>query len=184
VLVVGGYGFLGHHVVSQLLESHAQVSVLDFKLDRNRVHGVEYHSADISIKANVETVLATVRPQVNIHTASPVAPSPNAALYIRVNVNGTRNFLECARSIKTVEAFVYTSSASVVHDSISDLIDADESFPVLYVPEQKEFYSHTKALADDLIRAFNGTGDGHADSVPATRWHFQRRRPEHSPEDD
>lgn len=160
VLVVGGCGFLGHHVVSQLLESHALVSVLDFKLDRNRVHGVEYHSADIAIKANVETVLATVRPQVIIHTASPVALSTNAALYYRVNVDGTRNLLECARNIKTVKAFVYTSSASVVHDSISDLIDADESFPVLYVPDQKEIYSHTKALADDLVRAANGSSDG------------------------
>jgi len=160
VLVVGGCGFLGHHVVSQLLESHALVSVLDFKLDRNRVHGVEYHSADISIKANVETVLATVRPQVIIHTASPVALSTNTALYYRVNVDDTRNLLECARSIKTVKAFIYTSSASVVHDSISDLIDADESFTVLYVPDQKEIYSHTKALADDLVRAANGSGDG------------------------
>jgi sterol-4alpha-carboxylate 3-dehydrogenase (decarboxylating) len=120
----------------------------------------EYHSADISIKANVETVLATVRPQVIIHTASPVALSTNAALYYRVNVDGTRNLLECARSIKTVKAFIYTASASVVHDSISDLIDADESFPVLYVPDQKEIYSHTKALADDLVRAANGSGDG------------------------
>jgi len=159
VLVVGDCGFLGHHVVSQLLESHALVSVLDFKLDRNRVHGVEYHSADISIKANVETVLATVRPQVIIHTVSPVTLSTNTALY-RVNVDGTRNLLECARSIKTVKAFIYTSSASVVHDSISDLIDADEFFTVLYLPDQKEIYSHTKALAEDLVRAANGSGDG------------------------
>ena len=160
VLVVGGCGFLGYHIVSQLLESRAQVSVLDSKIDRNRVNSVQYHSADISIKADVDAVLTIVRPQVIIHTASPTALSTNSELYHRVNVDGTRNLLECARSVKTVKAFVYTSSASVVHDGISDLVDADESFPVLYVPDQKEVYSHTKALADDLVRAANDPGHG------------------------
>ena len=160
VLVVGGCGFLGHHIVSQLLDAHAQVSVLDFKLDRNRIPSAEYHAADISVKSDVEKVLALVRPQVIIHTASPTALSIDAALYHRVNVGGTRNLLECARDLKTVKAFIYTSSASVVHDSVSDLINADETFPVLYIPEQKEVYSHTKALADDLVRASNDPDAG------------------------
>lgn len=155
VLVVGGCGFLGHHIVSQLLEVHAQVSVLDFKLDRNRIPSVEYHTADISVRSDVEKVLAHVRAEIIIHTASPTALSSDAALYHRVNVDGTRNLLESARSVKTVKAFVYTSSASIVHDSVSDLANADESFPVLYIPHQKEVYSHTKALADDLVRASN-----------------------------
>ena len=47
-----------------------------------------------------------------------------------------------------------------MHDSISDLINADEESPVLYIPEQKEVYSHTKALADDLVRAVNNPGAG------------------------
>ena len=96
----------------------------------------------------MEKIITSIRPQVIIHTASPTALSTDSALYHRVNVDGTRILIECARSIKTVKAFVYTSSAFVVYDSISDLIDADESFPVLYMPDQKEVYSHTKALAD------------------------------------
>ena len=80
VLIVGGCGFLGHHIVSQLLECHAQVSVLDFKLDRNRIQSVQYYQADISVKTDVETVLASVRPQVIIHTASPTALTTEPAL--------------------------------------------------------------------------------------------------------
>lgn len=160
VLVIGGCGFLGHHIVSQLLESHAKVSVLDFQVARNRFDNVEYHRADISKKPDVDKVFSHVQPEVIIHTASPTALSTDYALYRRVNVDGTRILLDCARSSKTVKAFVYTSSASVVHDSISDLVDADESFPVLYMPEQREFYSHTKALADDLVRASNAPNDG------------------------
>ncbi|KAI4088448.1 MAG: hypothetical protein LQ344_006103 [Seirophora lacunosa] len=107
VLVVGGCGFLGHHIVSQLLKLHAQVSVLDFKLDRNRIDAVDYHSANMS--------------------------STSSALFYAVNVEGTRNLLECARSVKTVKAFVYTSSASVVHDTL---------------------------LADELVRDFNSPKQG------------------------
>ncbi|KAL8806874.1 MAG: hypothetical protein Q9223_004717 [Gallowayella weberi] len=160
VLVVGGCGFLGHHIVTQLLENNAHVSVLDYKLDRNRIDNVIYHSANISIKADVERIINAVRPQVIIHTASPTALASDPALYFAVNVDGTRNLLECARNIKTVKAFVYTSSASVVHDTVSDLVNADETFPVLFLPVQKEVYGHTKALADDLVRAANNYSEG------------------------
>ena len=155
VLVVGGCGFLGHHIVSQLLEVHAQVSVLEFKLDRNRIPSVEYHNADITVKSDVEEVLACVRPRVIIPTASPTALSSDAALYHRVNIKGTRNLLECARSLDTVKAFVYTSSGFLVHDTVRDLINADQTFSVLYIPDQKQVYSHTKALTDDLVLASN-----------------------------
>ncbi|KAL8962800.1 MAG: hypothetical protein Q9193_000853 [Seirophora villosa] len=160
VLVVGGCGFLGHHIVSQLLKLHAQVSVLDFKLDRNRFDAVDYHSANISIKPDVEAVVNKVRPQVIIHTASPTAMASSSALFYAVNVEGTRNLLECARSVKTVKAFVYTSSASVVHDTVSDLVNADETFPLLFLPIQREVYGHTKALADELVRDFNSPKQG------------------------
>jgi sterol-4alpha-carboxylate 3-dehydrogenase (decarboxylating) len=58
------------------------------------------------------------------------------------------------------KAFVYTSSASVIHDSVSDLIEGDETLPLLYLPVQKEVYSHTKALADQLVLDANSTTKG------------------------
>lgn len=136
------------------------MSVLDFRPDQNRIDSVLYHSADVSIKADVERVVNIVQPQVIIHTASPTALASDSALYFAVNVDGTRNLLECARSIKTVKAFVYTSSASVVHDTVSDLVEADETFPLLFLPVQREVYGHTKAIADDLVRSANNPGGG------------------------
>ena len=55
---------------------------------------------------------------------------------------------------------MYTSSASVVHDAISDLVEADENLPLVYLPQQKEVYSHTKALADQLVLDANSTTHG------------------------
>lgn len=158
VLVVGGCGFLGHHIVAQLLESHsAEVAVLDLRVERNRYPSVSYHAGDITSADDVRSVLEAVRPQVIIHTASPLMATlvDNTALFETVNVGGTRNLLECAGQVGCVKAFVYTSSSSVVHDGVSDLVGADESLPVLRRPVQPELYSETKAIAEGMVLAAN-----------------------------
>ena len=159
VLITGGCGFLGHHIVSQLLESYsARVSVLDLRTDRNRLPSVSYYDGDITSEAVVRKVLEEVKPDVIIHTASPVPfdDSRNSdALYLRVNVDGTRNLLDLAATIGCVKAFIYTSSASVVHDTVSNLINADERWPVLRPPQQREYYSETKGIAEELVLTAN-----------------------------
>ena len=160
VLVIGGCGFLGHHIVQHLVETkNIKVSVLDLNVSRNRIDGVSYTAGDICSKKEVEAVLDRESPQVIIHTASPLAQAQlSLETYQRVNVDGTRTILEAAASHPSVRAMVYTSSASVVHDFVSDLIDADESLPVLRLPEQHDIYAHTKGIADDLVRTANTPG--------------------------
>lgn len=159
VLVTGGCGFLGHHIVSQLLESYsARISVLDLRTDRNRLPSVTYYDGDITSEAAVYKVLEEVKPNVIFHTASPVPfddSSNSNALYLRVNVEGTRNLLDLAAAIGCVKAFVYTSSASVIHDAVSNLINADERWPVLRAPQQREYYAETKGIAEELVLAAN-----------------------------
>ncbi|KAL6720777.1 erg26, C-3 sterol dehydrogenase [Lecanora helva] len=156
VLVIGGCGFLGHHIVSQLLApSTCPVSVLDLKTAQNRLPNVTYHSADITSAPAVREVLQKVRPAVIIHTASPIASDGHTKgarqLFYKVNVEGTRTLLEQAAEIGCVKAFVYTSSASVIHDTVSDLVNADERWPVLSAPQQREYYSETKGIAEQSV---------------------------------
>ena len=160
VLVIGGCGFLGHHIVSQLLPpSTCTVSVLDLKTTQNRLPNVTYHSADITSPTAVREVLEEVKPAVIIHTASPLAANGHTKgarqLFYKVNVEGTRTLLEQAAEVGCVKAFVYTSSASVIHDTVSDLINADEQWPVLRAPQQKEYYSETKGIAEQLVLEAN-----------------------------
>lgn len=156
VLVIGGCGFLGHHIVSQLLApSTSKVSVLDLRTTNNRLEGAAYYDADITSPTAVQEVLQKVKPQIIIHTASPVANVGRNALFYKVNVEGTRNLLEQAGEVSGVKAFVYTSSASVIHDNVSDLVNADERWPVLRAPLQKEYYSETKGIAEELVLAAN-----------------------------
>ena len=157
VLVVGGCGFLGHHIVQQTLQTglSTSVSVIDLKTTNNRIDGVSYHDCDISSSEQVRAALSEIKPDVIFHTASPSPLSDNLPLYLLVNVEGTRNLLEAAHALKTVKAFIYTSSASVVWNFHDDLTMVDESVPVIYAPQQPEPYSHTKALAEDLVLAAN-----------------------------
>ncbi len=158
ILVVGGCGFLGHHIVSQLHESYsAQVSVFDLHTDRTRVPSVSYYDGDITSDSDVTKIIAEIRPRIIIHTASPayVATDNRDAIYKKVNVDGTRNLVELAGRSGCVKAFVYTSSASIVHDNFSDLINADERWPVLYAPQQNEYYAETKAIAESIVLGAN-----------------------------
>ncbi|KAE8445259.1 hypothetical protein EG329_013631 [Mollisiaceae sp. DMI_Dod_QoI] len=160
-LVVGGCGSLGHRIVEGLLklDPPPQVSVFDLQTKNNRVPSVEYYEVDITTKDEVHSALRKAQPQVIFHTASPPPSLSDLDLYMRVNVGGTRNLVECAKELGT-QAFVYTSSASVVHDSVSDLVEGDDNLPLLYLPVQREIYSHTKALADQLVLDANSTTKG------------------------
>lgn len=100
-LVVGGCGSLGRQVVKQLLalEPPPQVSVFDLKppTTQHRVPSVEYYEVDISARDQVDAALRKVLPEVIFHTASPLPTLLDLALYLRVNVEGTRNLLESAK---------------------------------------------------------------------------------------
>ena len=82
------------------------------------------------------------RPQLILYTASPVIAGfeGSSALYRKVSGHGTRILIEPAERIDPIKAFVYASSASAIHDPISDRVDADEFFSVLRYPKQMEIY--------------------------------------------
>jgi len=150
VMVIGGCGFLGHHVVRLLLRDYsASVSVVDLKCTRNRrpdSDGVRYFEADITDETKMQSVFETAKPSVVIHTASPAAQSNDRAshaIFKKVNVDGTRAVISACQKTG-VKALVYTSSASIISDNKSDLIYADERWPVIRGKNQTEYYSETK----------------------------------------
>lgn len=164
VLVIGGCGFLGSHIVRQLLDSYScDISVLDLRTTTNRYPNVSYHEGNITSLESLRPIFSSIKPTVIIHTASPAFTADNQklhqgkarSLFHSVNVTGTTNLLTCASETPSVKAFIYTSSSSVIHDTISPLRNANESYPVLFSPLQPEYYAETKAQAESLVLSHN-----------------------------
>jgi sterol-4alpha-carboxylate 3-dehydrogenase (decarboxylating) len=155
VLIIGGCGGLGFHIVKQLRDQDPArtVAAFDISVARNIVPDVTYIKGDLSSPIDVRAALQQIKPSVIFHTASPMlmAQKSDEQLFTRVNIHGTRVLLDEIRTIQCVHALVYTSSSSVVHDNQTDLVNATEDMPKCYLPEQTEFYTHTKAVAEDMV---------------------------------
>jgi sterol-4alpha-carboxylate 3-dehydrogenase (decarboxylating) len=159
VLVLGGCGFLGHHLVQKLLEADdvSHVTVFDVNISSQRREGARYIAGSINSREDLMNALQEAKPQVVFHTISPPAIGAET-LFHKVNVDGTRLLLQCVQECGFVKALVYTSSSSVVHDNHSDLVNVTEELPLLFAPQQIWFYSHTKALAEEMILKANNVG--------------------------
>ncbi len=146
VLIVGGCGFLGHHIVKLLIQKKlaSQISVLDLRTTQNRQDGVTYVDGDITDLESMKQILGRLKPDTVIHTASPHFDLRKELLY-KVNVDGTRNLLKAAQATG-VKAFVYTSSASVIYDETVQLVNADERWPLVVGDRQPEYYTSTKVI--------------------------------------
>lgn len=146
VVVVGGCGFLGSHIVSYIVRRHpqTQIAVLDLRTNSNRHTSstVSYHDGDITDAAAMQRFFAQIKPDAVIHTASPHFNLP-PAIHDKVNVEGTKILLKAAQDAG-VKAFVYTSSASVIFGGAAELVNANEEWPLVTGEAQPEYYTTTK----------------------------------------
>ncbi|NOX54109.1 MAG: NAD-dependent epimerase/dehydratase family protein [Planctomycetes bacterium] len=152
-LVTGGGGFLGLHIVEQLVERGDAVRVLCRRPNpRFGELGVEWHGGDVR---DFDTVLAACE---GIDVVFHVAALPGIwgpwKDYYSINTLGTEVVVEACRRMG-VARLVYTSSASVVFDE-NDHLDADETLP--YADRYLCHYPQTKALAERAVLRANGTG--------------------------
>jgi len=132
-LVTGGAGFIGSHIVEQLLETGAEVAVLD-DLSRGSLanlhpRAVLYHG-DIRDAAFVRETVRRVAPEVVFHLAAQVDVQVSVndpGLDAAVNVGGTVNLLEACRGAG-VRKLIYASSAAVYGEPA--YLPLDENHPV------------------------------------------------------
>lgn len=152
MLVIGGSGFLGGHLVDHILtkEWDAKIRVFDIRPPEKEFEHprVEFFKGNI---CELDDLVAACKDVHTIfHTASPPEGRPKE-LYEKVNVQGTNNVIKAAQ-ISKVEQIVFTSTASVVFDG-SSIINGDENLP--YVTKLIDPYIETKIKAEQAILKAN-----------------------------
>lgn len=135
ILVTGGAGFIGSHLVTRLLERGDSVVVLDNfdsyyepavkrrnlapALTGNHATRCSLVEADIRDRSALESLFESTRLDAVVHLAARAGVRPSIEdplLYEDVNVKGTGNLLEACRK-HAVKRFVFGSSSSVYGDS-------------------------------------------------------------------
>ncbi|MBI2370857.1 MAG: GDP-mannose 4,6-dehydratase [Deltaproteobacteria bacterium] len=143
ILVTGGAGFIGSHLVERLLREGHEVTILD---DFNEFYPpeikwrnvaafrddprVRLHVGDITDLPRVEQVFRDRPLEAVVHLAARAGVRPSIAqprLYEEVNVLGTLNLLECCRRLG-VTRLLFGSSSSVY--GISSKVPFTEDDPV------------------------------------------------------
>jgi len=143
-LVTGGAGFIGSHVCERLLHSGHSVWAMDDlndfyeqELKRRNLREIQalakpfrFIHGDLTERAALDELLGSVRFDQIIHLAARAGVRPSLeqpALYQRVNVEGTVNLLEAARSNR-VRKITIASSSSVY--GINSKVPFSESDPI------------------------------------------------------
>lgn len=164
VLLIGGAGFLGLHIVQQFWEQspRPEIHVFDirplpdkiskyFTFDPKKIH---VHVGDLTSKDDVTKAIKESNPSVIVHSASPIH-GLGQEIYEKVNIHGTKNLIECAKEQK-IRALVYTSSAGVIFNG-EDVHNADETWPIPEVP--MDGYNETKAIAENMVLKANSPSE-------------------------
>ena len=166
LLITGGAGFIGSHLVDRLLATSVErVTVIDdfnnfydpsIKRDNIREHLKDsrhsINEIDIRDRAALEQVFKANNFDCVVHLAARAGVRPSLSepeLYTETNINGTLNLLELARS-NNIKQFVFGSSSSVY--GINAKVPFSEDDPIR---QPISPYAATKAAGELLCHTYS-----------------------------
>src|SRR5882672_257259 len=180
ILLTGGAGFIGSHLLERLIARGDDVAVIDDFNDyyEPRVKranlpkgGFRLHELDLR---NAAPLVAQEKPHLLIHLAARAGVRPSQqdpALYESVNVAGTLVLLDACRGAG-VKRFVFASSSSVYGNA-----------PVPFREENRDlqpisFYGITKLMGEHYVRIYSKLHGLHATCLRFFTAYGPRQRPD------
>ena len=161
ILVTGGAGFIGRHLVKALIEERHHVVVFDNlsnsseKLLRSVSGEFSFVKGDITNYDQISSVVSGV--DLVIHLAAMISVNDSVThpeKTIRINVGGTENLLRACVA-NHVKNFIATSSAAVYGDLQTPEISLDEKSKTNSISP----YGKSKLEMENLIKQFSIEND-------------------------
>jgi UDP-glucose 4-epimerase len=157
ILLVGGAGLIGSHILDQLVEGDAGEIVIFDNFVRGSRANIERHLAD----PRVSVIEADIRDRDALAEAMQgvdgvfllaalwllqCAEDPRSGM--EVNVEGNFNVIEACRAAN-VRRLVFSSSASVYGDALIEPMPEDHAL------NNRTFYGATKVALEQMLRSYN-----------------------------
>ena len=153
ILVTGGAGYIGSHIVEQLIKNKEKVIIID-----NLVTGYKrlinkkskFIKADIKNKSKITKIIKDYNISSIIHLAAYLNVSEaenNKKKYYQNNIIGTKNLLEACKN-STVENIIFSSSCSIYGDVKGSVNENRKANP-------QGYYAYTKYKSEELIKKFS-----------------------------
>ncbi|MDO6355947.1 NAD-dependent epimerase/dehydratase family protein [Caloramator sp. CAR-1] len=154
VLVTGGAGFIGSHIVDKLIEKGYETIIVD-NLSTGKEENInkkaKFYLCDITDKNTLNEIFKTEKPEFVIHHAAQIDVQKSIkipAFDAFVNIIGTVNILECCRDYN-VKKIVYASSAAVYGNPTTLPIEIEHKTNPI------SFYGISKYTPEFYIKTFS-----------------------------
>jgi len=172
VLVTGSSGFIGTHLVSELMKHGHEVVGADIREPEKYPAGLSFELCNILDGAGLRSVLDRQAPEAIVHLAAATGIDGRHVSEYATNVKGVENLVAAIRETPSVRRGVFTSSQLVCKVGYVPSHDVD------YCPDTA--YGKSKVLTEQIVRASDGGGIEWTLTRPITIWgpgmnaHYQR----------
>ena len=156
ILITGGTGFVGTHLIRLLQSQNSQISVLSSDRRSTRQLQVQYYEVDIRDEEAVRSVLRDVSPDQIYHLAGITAVDvswTHPRLTYEVNVLGAHNLFAAAMDLPAAPRILNVSTSQVYAPASGRLT---ENSPI--GPDNP--YAASKAMAELLVPQYRNRATG------------------------
>ncbi|MFX1398177.1 MAG: NAD-dependent epimerase/dehydratase family protein [Promethearchaeota archaeon] len=156
VLLTGAFGNVGQNTLKELLKREHDVTCFDIKNKTNKKSYSELSKkwqfktiwGDILNKNDLNNAVSETDCIVHLAAIIPPLSEKNPELARKVNVEGTRNLIDAARTLPIKPRFIIASSASVYGVTM----DLEPPTTVDTPLNPSDHYSHTKVECETMLR--------------------------------